>query len=259
MGKYVFLFSFLLLTSLQSSFSQEKINVPEELNFTVFYHLGPVWVKGGTLNLKTEKKIIKNDTLLKLTGKGISAEKWKWIFDIKEIYTTLCKMENFLPVKSKKYAYENGYVINNSYDFDYVNQKVFIKTASSDKKETLDTFDFSSKLYDAQSAVNYLRYKDYSDYNDGDTVSVDILLDGKFYKMNVVVYKNRIIKDKKGNEYNTLLFTAIVPKNTLFSSTEAVKVWTTDDDKRIPVKIKADLFVGSIEVLNDGIRFKKPD
>jgi len=259
MSKFAFLLFFFLLTSLQPLFSQAKVEIPEELNFTVFYHLGPVWVKGGTLNLKTDKEIVKNDTLLKLTGKGISAEKWKWIFDIKEIYTSWCKKEDFLTVKSKKYAYENGYVINNSYDFDYENKKVYIKTASSGKKETLDTFDFSSKLYDAQSAVNYLRYKDYSSYNDNDTVSVDILLDGEFYKMNIVVYKNRKINDKKGNVYNTILFTAIVPKNTLFSSTEAVKVWVTDDDDRIPLKIKADLFVGSIEVLNDGIRFRKPD
>ena len=250
----IIIFSFFVF--IRISFSQVK--VPEELNFTVYYHLGPVWINGGSLKLKTDYDTINNDTLLKLTGEGISSEKWKWIFEVKEIYTSWCKQQDFIPVRSKKYAFENGYEINNSYDFDYNNKQVYIKTESSDKSRSLDTFNIKSTLYDAQSAVNYLRYKDYDEYNDGDTISVDILLDGEFEKMNIVIYKNQKVEDKKGNVYKTILFTAIVPKNTLFSSKEAVKVWTTDDDRRLPVKIKADLFVGSVEVFNNEIKFRKP-
>lgn len=251
--------SFLTIFLLFVTAVYAQIKIPEQLDFTVYYHLGPVWIKGGKLTLKTDRGPYKNDTLIKLTGTGVSAKRWSWIFDIKEEYESWCINKDFWTLKSKKYAYENGFEVNNSYDFDYNNNIVSIKTKTSGKPETNFTMYFEPPLYDAQSAVNYLRHMDYGNFQSGDTISLNILLDGEFEKMNIVIYKNQNLKDKAGNVYKTLLFTALVPKNTLFSSEEAVKVWTTDDEKRIPIKIKADLFVGSIEAINDSLNFKKPE
>nr|HAD49772.1 DUF3108 domain-containing protein [Algoriphagus sp.] len=43
-------------------------------------------------------------------------------------------------------------------------------------------------------------------------------------------------------------FSPQLPKNNLFRGEYPVKVWVTQDQNKIPVKIKANLFLGSINL-----------
>jgi hypothetical protein len=83
-------------------------------------------------------------------------------------------------------------------------------------------------------------------------------MNGELMEQDFVIRKDIRLKDKNDKNYDVLLFTAIIEENSLFSSSEAIKVWVTNDAKRVPLKIKAELKVGSIEVLYNNIRFKKP-
>ncbi|WP_373400770.1 DUF3108 domain-containing protein [Algoriphagus halophilus] len=47
-------------------------------------------------------------------------------------------------------------------------------------------------------------------------------------------------------EKETYIFSPQLPKNKLFRGEYPVKVWVTKDQNKIPVKIKANLFLGSL-------------
>jgi hypothetical protein len=48
--------------------------------------------------------------------------------------------------------------------------------------------------------------------------------------------------------FNTFKFSPIMPENKLFSGEHPIKVWITDDKNKIPVKIKANLVVGALDM-----------
>jgi hypothetical protein len=235
-----------------------SLSAQENFNFTVYYHWGPVWIKGGTMQLKQDVVEVESNTLVKLTGTGKSLPKWKWLFEIDDIYTSWCEKENYMPVKAQKNTFEGGYVSNNKYIFDYDNNKIYIQIQNSEKKFLYDTLAMEGTVYDAQSATAFLRFIDYDLYADVDTFSIVLLLDGELVNQKIVLKKNKMLKDKHGKEYKVIEFSALVDKNPLFSNEEAIKVWVSDDKKRIPLKIKAELFVGSVEILYDDIKFVKP-
>jgi hypothetical protein len=39
-----------------------------------------------------------------------------------------------------------------------------------------------------------------------------------------------------------------MPKNSFFRGTNPIKAWISDDKKRIPLKVKAELIIGSLEI-----------
>ena len=47
---------------------------------------------------------------------------------------------------------------------------------------------------------------------------------------------------------DAMVFVPIMPKNKLFDGEESIKVWISDDKLKIPLKIEAEMFIGSVEV-----------
>jgi len=47
---------------------------------------------------------------------------------------------------------------------------------------------------------------------------------------------------------DALVLEPVMPENKLFDGGEAIKVWLSDDKNRIPLKIKAEMFIGAVEV-----------
>jgi hypothetical protein len=252
MIKYLFTIIFLIIV-FKTTFSQT-----ENFNYTVYYHWGPVWVNGGTLNLYSEEITQRGESIIKLTGSGISSPRWNWLFEINDHYTSICRKKDLLPLTSVKDTYEAGDKTDNTYIFDYSNSKVYIKTKMNSDPVKYDTLILDRPIYDAQCATAYLRFMDLDNHQSGDTIKLNLLMNGELMEQDFVVRKDVRLKDKDDKNYEVLLFTAIIEENSLFSSSEAIKVWVTDDAKRVPLKIKADLKVGSIEVLYNNIRFKKP-
>jgi hypothetical protein len=231
-------------------------NHSEKLNYTVYYNWGVVWINGGTLTLKASPDSINGKTLRKIEGIGKSSSKWKWLFELEDHYTTWCNPDSFLPVKSVKKTMEGGYFIHNQYHFNYQDSMIYIRTEESKKSLAFDTIAINHKVFDAQSATTYLRFLDFNSRLVGDTLVLHILMDGELRKQKIIFKGKKNLKDKDNQAYSTYKFTAVVAEHNLFSSSDAINVWITDDDKRIPLYIEANLTVGSVKIFHNGIKLK---
>ncbi|MCK5278638.1 MAG: DUF3108 domain-containing protein, partial [Cyclobacteriaceae bacterium] len=49
-------------------------------------------------------------------------------------------------------------------------------------------------------------------------------------------------------EFDAFLMSPIMPKNTFFRGKNPIKAWISDDKFRIPLKVKAELLIGSLEI-----------
>jgi hypothetical protein len=228
----------------------------EELNYTVYYHWGPVWVKGGTLKLSTKfNNTPQGDTLVLLEGIGLSSPEWRWFFRVEDYYTSWCFKKDGKPLKASKNTQEGSLKKENHYTFDYEKKRILVKSQINDKPGEYDTLKMDTTYFDAQCATYYLRNLPLEKFSDKDSVSLNLILDGELIKQTFLIYKDQRLEDDKGRLYHVLKYTAVIEENDFFKGGEPIQVWVTDDIKRTPLKIKADLIVGSIEVFYKGKRF----
>ena len=55
------------------------------------------------------------------------------------------------------------------------------------------------------------------------------------------------MKTKLGT-IRAIVLSPIMPENGLFDGENSIKVWISDDQNKVPLKVKAQMFVGAVEV-----------
>ena len=224
----------------------------EKLSYEVYYNWGFIWINAGTLTLTTSVDTIDNIPLLRLEGAGKSLSRWSWLFKLDDHYTSWCYPDSYRPVLATKNTLEGGYRINNRYQFNYTDSLVYIRVEETRKPLIMDTLAIHGLLYDAQSATNKLRFLDFTSFREGDTIIFPILMDGVIRHQNIVFRGVDTLLVKNKHRYSTLQFSAIVTDNKLFNSDDAIKVWISNDEKRIPLYIEADITVGAVKIYYRG-------
>jgi hypothetical protein len=96
------------------------------------------------------------------------------------------------------------------------------------------------------TAVYACRNINFKKLKNNDTIVLKMLVDNKIYNL----YLRYLSKDKvKQNDsllYNCRRFSALMIEGTIFSGGEDLQVWISDDKARIPVKIVANILIGSV-------------
>ena len=63
-----------------------------------------------------------------------------------------------------------------------------------------------------------------------------------------VVYKGKETVKTKLGKFSAFKMTPMMPENKIFSGKNAITFWMSNDSNRVPLKIRAKMFVGAIEV-----------
>jgi len=259
----IYLVALLLFFSINVAFSQIKtdttyqIPVAEKNHYRVYYNLGNFWVHGAEANITTDTLTFENKKSYKFYVEAFTRRKYNWIYSLEDHYTSITDIETFKPLKFEKYNIEKKIIYHNIYDFDWEENVVKMLITQSDQDTIKKTEKLPDFITDAFSAVHYLRIIDFNSYKKGDVISYMTILDGKMFKQKIVYEGEDVITDKKGNKHKTFLLTALIKNSTFFSKKDGVKVWITNDDKRLIAKVNAKIIVGSIIVFlnNEKISF----
>ncbi len=134
-------------------------------------------------------------------------------------------------------------------DFDHTTDQattVILDKKTKEPRETLQT-KVPDNVQDMVSGYYYLRTIDFSKVQPGTVLTIDAFFDEEQYDFKVKYLGKESLRTRLG-KFNTLLLQPIMPKNKLFEGEDAIKVWISDDSNKIPLKIKASLFVGAIEI-----------
>src|SRR5690606_32611422 len=109
------------------------------------------------------------------------------------------------------------------------------------------TFQTAGELLDIVSGYYFLRTLDYSTYKKGDIIALDAFFDEEIYDFEIQYSGKEKLKTAVG-EINSIVLTPVIPENKLFDGENAIRVWISDDANKIPLKIKASMFVGAVEI-----------
>lgn len=219
----------------------------EQLEYRI--HYGFVNAATATMSISDNIYKINGRSCYKVNIHGRSAGLFDFVTKINNNYGSYIDTAAILPHKFYRYIEEGRYRKNEVVDFDHIKNKATTAKLDKKSKETLETHDqpVPNDVHDIVSGFYYIRTMDFSRLKKGEILTINSFFDKEVYDFKVKFLGREEIKTKIGT-FNTLVLSPIMPENKLFDGENSVKVWISDDANKIPIKVKASLFIGSVEI-----------
>jgi len=205
------------------------------------------WFKAGEATLNVKEKKINGKPVYHVVGKGKTTGLINTFFKVRDRYESYFDTNTGLPYKFVRKIDEGGHTKDIEIAFDHNIKKAEV---NNKKRKTLKTVDIDTNVQDLVSAFYYLR----NNYNTnqikvGDVVKLSMFFDEENYPFKLKFLGRETIKTTvNGNrvKVKTLKFRPYVMAGRVFKEEESLTLWVSADNNKIPLKIKADLAVGSL-------------
>jgi hypothetical protein len=242
----------LLLTTFGFDNPKESaFGVGEWFKFRIHYG----FVNAGYATLEVKEAVLHNEKVFHLIGKGQTTGISRFFFKVDDLYESYIDEKTFVPYQFLRKINEGGYTKNQEGFFIPQQNKISVKDY---KHKTEKTFAIPKNTQDILSAFYYLRnFATIDEIKPGEYVAIDMFFDDETTKFKLKFIGRENIKTKFGT-VASMIFKPYVFSGRVFKEQESVTVWISDDDNKIPLRIQADLLVGSIKADLEsykGVRF----
>ncbi len=219
--------------------SDSAFDVGEWFKFRI--HYGVVTAGYATLEVTQDQA---NDNAYHIKGFGETTGFSRIFFKVEDYYETKIDKTTALPYQFIRKIDEGGHTKNKIVDFDQTARIAYVHDKKRNKEHEIKT---PGDVQDMVSAFYYLRNAvDTSNLKKGDETEVTMFFDEKNYPFKLRYLGKERIRTKFG-KVDALMFRPLVLAGRVFKEQESLTVWVSDDDNKIPLRIKASLAVGSIK------------
>jgi len=217
----------------------------EELDYTLHYGI----VKAGEAKMTLSKELFGNaievyHAVAKANTTGLA----KTLFPVVDIYESYFNLNMNLPIKSIRNIREGNYKQYNDVYFDHYDNTVKSKLTGVHK--------VPANIHDMVSAFYYLRRVDFSSYKGGEIISIDTYFGDEIFPF-YVIFKGREIVHNEFGKFKCLKFIPIVEPGRIFKESDDMTFWLSDDENKVPVRVKFDILVGSFKCDISGYKNNK--
>ncbi len=227
--------------------SNESFLRGETLEFKMTY--GIFTVGKGSANIHPNYFRLNDRPCFKVDVFGKTVGLVDWVADVDDQWGAYIDTAALVPHMFYRRIREGRYRKDEQTYFDHENRKISVKVADKATGQFQDpvVYDAPANVRDMIGGFLYLRIMDFSKLKKEDTIVVRGFFEDEFYALGIVYKGKKTIKTKLG-KINTLVFKPIMPKNKLFDGENSITAYFSDDKNRIPVKIEAQMFIGSAGV-----------
>lgn len=244
--KNIFLTILFIFSSPYANFEKDKaqidsFEVGEWFQFRI--HYGIFNASYATLELK--EATLNNKEVYHVKGYGETTGMASWFFKVEDDYQSYFDKETVKPYKFIRKINEGGYTKDIEINFDHENNEAIVTDHKHNKTNTLKTPD---NIQDLLSAFYYLRSNyDANSIEVGDEIVLDLLYEeDETFKFKLKFLGRETTSTKFGN-VKCLKFRPYVQSGRVFKEEESLTMWISDDENKIPIRIKADLAIGSLK------------
>jgi hypothetical protein len=199
------------------------------------------FLRAGTAILEVKETVLEGDKVFYTKGSGWTSGLIKWFFKVEDVYESYFDKDSIKPYVFKRKIDEGGYKKHRITNFDYDSNKAYVQDFLKQKDTTVPF----SNVQDLLSSFYYLRNQDVKDLEKGDEIAIDMFMDSQVYPFKLRFLGKEVLSTKFG-KVRSLVFRPLVQSGRIFKAQESVTIWITDDSNKIPIKMKADLSVGSL-------------
>ncbi|HLT52230.1 MAG TPA: DUF3108 domain-containing protein, partial [Arenibacter sp.] len=218
----------------------------EWLKFRIHYG----FLNASYATLQVNSEILDGTPVYHVVGNGQTTGFASIFFKVDDTYESYFDKKNGRPYKFIRKINEGGYTKDIEVNFDYKKDVAVLNDKKKDKKFK---FTIQEDIQDLVSAFYFLRnnFKT-KDLVVDKTIDLDVLYDDDgVFKFKLKYLGTEVLKTKYGR-VECLKFRPYVQSGRVFKEQESLSLWVSNDDNRIPIRIQADLRVGSIKADLDG-------
>lgn len=231
----------LALSLCNLTFSQEKkqaFKSGEWLRYKMSYS---GFLRAGTAILEIDEADLNGKKVFYTKGSGWTTGMISWFFEVDDKYESYFDKDTIKPYIFKRKINEGGYKKHTLTSFNHQQNTAYVQDFIHQKDSSIAF----SNVQDMMSSFYFLRNKDVSQMKKGEEIILDMFLDSQTYNFKLRFIGREVLKTKFG-KVKTMLFRPIVQSGRVFKAQESVTLWITEDANKIPIKMKADLSVGSL-------------
>lgn len=219
----------------------------EKLKYIMTYNWFLVWTDVGEATFEVRKENKFGQEVYHFIGKGKSYPFYDWFYEVRDIYESWIDTETYRPIFYKRDVNEGGYHIDITYDYNWTDTVAYANSKKTRKPLKVDTIKLPSCTYDVVSLIYHARTIDFSKYDVGEKIPLNLLLDSQIENI-YIRYQGKEQKRVRGlGKFNCIKFSGYLVKGDVFKGGEDLEVWVTDDKNRIPVWIESPIKVGKIK------------
>jgi len=247
---------FLLFSSIMGIYAQGNSPLIAGENLKYRIHLGFINAAEATIKSSPGTSSWGEQTLRKVEIEGKTTGVLELFSPLRDYWSAQIDTESLLPVKTEMRKKEGRYRKEESvlYQMD----KGFARITSPQNKPVTSTINGPKDLLDLISAYYFLRSKPVSEKKPGSRWSAQVLVDSKIYELVLVVRSKETIESEAGKKAS-IKTNILLPKNNLFKEEDAIRLWISDDEYQVPLKVQVNLKIGflTIDLIDYSIQGKK--
>lgn len=202
-------------------------------------HYGMLNAGIAVLEVKPNLIDVNGRKVYHIVGSGYTIGSTDWFFKVRDRYESYIDKDAMLPWLFVRRVDEGGYKFSQDYVFNHYTKKVDV--GNNEK------YDIPVGIQDMVSAFYSSRNLDLSRAKPGDLFSITCFVDKEIWPLKIKFIGKETIETDIG-KYRCLKFRPIVQKGRVFKKEEDLNVWISDDDNHLPMRVKADVLVGSIKM-----------
>ncbi len=227
-----------------------------ELGETLIYRVHYGWLDAGVVVMKVDSQLhqVHNKPCYKIDVAGESKGLLHTFLKLKNEFGSYLDSSLLISQGAYRRIQEGKYRKNERVSFHHHEKLAIVDRLAEDTEQVVDIvrFPICEDIQDIVSSWYVLRTKDFSQVHVGDTLSSPIFFDDILYPNFQTKFLGRkCIKTKLG-PINALVLAPLVPFTSngpsIFAGENSVELFLSDDQNKVPLKIKIKLIVGAVEI-----------
>lgn len=211
-------------------------------------HYGFLNASYATLHVKNAK--VADKDVYHVVGHGETTGFASLFFKVDDNYESYFDKLSGKPYRFVRKINEGGYTKDIEINFDHEQDKAVLNDKKNKKKLN---FEIQDEIHDLVSAFYFLRNNyDAKDLIKGESIGMKLLYDDDGVFDFKLKYLGKEVLNTKFGKVECHKFRPLVQSGRVFKEEESLSLWVSNDDNKIPIRIKADLAVGAIKADLDG-------
>lgn len=202
-------------------------------------HYGAINAGVAILEVKPKVLEVNNRKVYHIVANGYTKGAADWFFKVRDRYETYMDKDAMVPWLFVRRVDEGGFKFSQDYVFNHYTKKVDVGDGQK--------FDIPQGIQDMVSAFYSARSMDLSNAKPGDLFSISSFVDKEIWPLKIKFIGREEIKTDIGT-YKCLKFRPVVQKGRVFKKEEDLNVWISDDKNHIPMRVQADIIIGSVKM-----------
>ncbi|RUA31283.1 MAG: DUF3108 domain-containing protein [Bacteroidetes bacterium] len=223
-------------------------NIPfgagEEIEYKIYYSF--ITVGRGKIKVHKNPYKINNRAAYKVDVRAKTTGMVDWVAKIDDHWGGYIDTASLVPHQAYRFIKEGKYRKNEIVKYDHNSQMLEIKSMGRNDDDFGEPmyYEFPPQIRDLISGFAYFRAVDFDTLMPNDTIKIPAFFEDTFYNLEIVYLGDETL-DLEIGKVRAHKVSPVMPETKIFDGENSIMGWFSADKNKIPLKINAELYVGS--------------